>query len=40
MIVIDIILFHGGLLKNANANKGLPFEGLSIKSYYTKLIVG
>ena len=34
---IDIILYHGGPLKNANANKGLPFEGLSIKSYFTQI---
>ena len=37
MTVIDIILYHGGLLKNANANKGLPFEGLSLKCYYTQI---
>ena len=37
MIVIDIILYHSGLLKNANANKGLPLEGLSIKTYYTQI---
>ena len=34
---IDIILYHGGLLKNVNANKGLPFEGPSIKTYYTQI---
>ena len=34
---IDIILYHGGPLKNANANKGLPFEGLGIKLSYTKI---
>ena len=34
---IDIILYHGGSLKNANANKGLPFEGPSIKSYFTQI---
>ena len=34
---IDIILYHGGSLKNANANKGLPFEGLGIKTYYTQI---
>ena len=34
---IDIILYHGGPLKNANANKGLPFEGLDIKTYYTQI---
>ena len=34
---INIILYHGGSLKNANANKGLPFEGLGIKSYYTQI---
>ncbi|KAK9997664.1 hypothetical protein SO802_022350, partial [Lithocarpus litseifolius] len=28
---IDIILYHGDPLKNANANKGLPFEGPGIK---------
>ena len=28
---IDIILYHGGPLKNANASKGLPFEvGMTI----------
>ena len=37
MTVIDIILYHGSLLKNANANKGLPFEGLGIKCYYTQI---
>ena len=34
---IDIILYHGGPLKNANANKGLPFEGPGIKTYYTQI---
>ena len=34
---IDIILYHGGPLKNANANKGFPFEGLGIKTYYTQI---
>ncbi|KAL0001082.1 hypothetical protein SO802_014863 [Lithocarpus litseifolius] len=34
---IDIILYHGGPLKNPNANKGLPFEGPGIKSYYTQI---
>ena len=37
MLEIDIILYHGGSLKNANANKGLPFEGLGIKTYYTQI---
>ena len=37
MTVIDIILYHGGPLKNANANKGLPFEGPGIKCYYTQI---
>ena len=37
MTIIDIILYHGGPLKNANANKGLPFEGLSIKLCYTQI---
>ena len=37
MIVIDIILYHGGLLKNANVNKGLPFEEPGIKCYYTQI---
>ena len=37
MTVIDIILYHGGPLKNANANKGLPFEGPSIKLCYTQI---
>ena len=34
---IDIIIYHGGPLKNANANKGLPFEGPGIKTYYTQI---
>ena len=34
---IDIILYHGGPLKNANANKGLPFERSGIKTYYTQI---
>ena len=34
---IDIILYHGGSLKNANANKGLPFEGPGIQLYYTQI---
>ena len=34
---IDIILYYGGPLKNANANKGLPFEGPGIKSYFTQI---
>ncbi|KAL0001453.1 hypothetical protein SO802_015234 [Lithocarpus litseifolius] len=34
---IDIILYHGGLIKNANANKELPFEGPGIKFYYTQI---
>ena len=37
MLKIDIILYHGGPLKNANVNKGLPFEGPSIKTYYTQI---
>ena len=37
MSEIGIILYHGGPLKNANANKGLPFEALGIKSYYTQI---
>ena len=37
MTVIDIILYHGSLLKNVNANKGLPFEGPGIKLYYTQI---
>ena len=37
MFVVDIILYHGGPLKNANANKGLPFEGPSIKLCYTQI---
>ena len=37
MTVIDIILYHGGSLKNANANKGFPFEGSGIKCYYTQI---
>ena len=34
---IDIILYHSGLLKNANVNKGLPFKGPGIKTYYTQI---
>ncbi|XP_030936662.1 uncharacterized protein LOC115961901 [Quercus lobata] len=34
---IDIIIYYGGPLKNANANKGLPFEGPGIKTYYTQI---
>ena len=34
---IDIILYHGNPLKNANANKGLPFEGPGIRTYYTQI---
>ncbi|KAK9993549.1 hypothetical protein SO802_023252 [Lithocarpus litseifolius] len=34
---IDIILYHGGPLKNSNANKGLPFERPGIKFYYTQI---
>ena len=37
MTVIDIILYHGDPLKNANANKGFPFEGPGIKCYYTQI---
>ena len=37
MLEIDIILYHGGPLKNANVNKGLPFEGPGIKTYYTQI---
>ena len=37
MTVIDIILYHGGPLNNANMNKGLPFEGSGIKFYYTQI---
>ena len=37
MTVIDIILYHGGLPDNANANKGLPFEGPGIKCNYTQI---
>ena len=37
MTVIDIILYHGGPLKNVNVNKGLPFEGPGIKCYYTQI---
>ena len=35
--VIDIILYHSRPLKNANANKGLLFEGPGIKCYYTQI---
>ena len=34
---IDIIIYHGGPLKNANVNKGLSFEGPGIKTYYTQI---
>ena len=34
---IDIILYHDGPLKNANANKRLPFKGPGIKTYYTQI---
>nr|XP_023892443.1 TMV resistance protein N-like [Quercus suber] len=37
MTVIDINLYYGGPLSNANANKGLPFEGTGIKCYYTQI---
>ena len=37
MSEIDIILYHGGPLKNANANKGLPFERSGIKICYTQI---
>ena len=37
MTVIDINLYYGGPLSNANANKGLPFEGPGIKCYYTQI---
>ena len=37
MTVIDIILYHGGPLKNANENKGLRLEGPGIKCYYTQI---
>ena len=34
---IDITLYRGGLLKNTNVNKGLPFEEPGIKTYYTQI---
>ena len=34
---VNIILYHSGPLKNANVNKGLPFEGPSIKLCYTQI---
>ena len=37
MPVIDMILYHGSPLKNANANKGLSFKGPSIKLCYTQI---
>ncbi|KAL4639454.1 hypothetical protein ACB092_03G219800 [Castanea dentata] len=37
MTVIDINLYYGGPLNNANANKGLSFEGPGIKCYYTQI---
>ena len=38
MTVIDIILYYGGLLSNANSNEGLPFEGPGIKCYYIQIV--
>ena len=37
MTIIDIILYHSGPLNNANANKGLPFEGPGMTCYYTQI---
>ena len=37
MTVIDINLYYGGPLSNANANEGLPFVGPGIKCYYTQI---
>ena len=37
MTVIYIILYHSRPLKNAKANKGLPFEGPGIKCYYIQI---
>ncbi|KAL0015056.1 hypothetical protein SO802_002125 [Lithocarpus litseifolius] len=37
MTIVDIILYHDGPLKNANANKGLPFKEPGIKCYYTQI---
>ncbi|KAK9996417.1 hypothetical protein SO802_021103 [Lithocarpus litseifolius] len=37
IIVIDIILYHARPLNIANANKGLPYEGSSIKCYCTQI---
>ena len=37
MTVIDIILYHGGPLKNVNASKGLPFKKPGIQYYYTQI---
>ena len=34
---IDIIIYHGSPLKNANVNKGLSFERLGIKTYYSQI---
>ena len=34
---VNIILYHGGPLKNANVNKGLPFKGPNIKLCYTQI---
>ena len=34
---IDIILYHGDPLKNTNVNKGLPFGGPGIKTYYIQI---
>ena len=38
MTIIDIILYYGGPLSNANVNEGLPFEGPGIKCYYIQIV--
>ena len=37
MTEINIDLYYGGPLSNANANEGLPFEGLGIKCCCTQI---
>ena len=37
MTVIDINLYYDDPFSNANANKGLSFEGPGIKCYYTQI---
>ena len=37
MTVINIILYYGGPLSNANVNEGFQFEGPGIKCYYIQI---